>query len=175
VEEKPGSLESAVKAFAVGSSRIARRRGRPIARRPTKYTETQLIRKHITEVLSKAYPHIYINKVVSNGFKRGLPDIFAILDGVAIVIEAKKQERGCPTLLQELNLNRAADAGGVSLCVTFLLPYLGKVSVVDHTLAGEPAGAVRTKLLAALNPKAVQPAARRSILEIPPSASTVPM
>lgn len=117
-------------------------------RRWTK-SETDLNRALILEPLEKAFPGCYCRKITSGPFKRGLADTLCCIMGTFVAIEVKKEgPKDEPTLLQREELEKVAEAGGVALCVKFLLD--GRKQATSWT-KHQRALTVEDQLLAALD------------------------
>lgn len=82
-------------------------------------TETELINARFTKPVKKHWPAAYVQKIVGTVFKGGQPDIFCVIGGQPIVLEAKK-EGGKVTALQWENLDAAYAANALTGVLWFM-------------------------------------------------------
>lgn len=73
------------------------------------------VKKKVVDILKKHGVYYFFPMTGGYG-KSGVPDIVGCLDGRFIAIECKANE-GNPTALQERELERINDAGGVAIVV----------------------------------------------------------
>ena len=96
--------------------------------------------KAIVNAIKKALTKegAWVVKTHGSPFSSGLPDIIACLNGYFIGIEVKKPEtRGTVSPLQQVVLDRIADAGGVSGVATSVdeaLELLRGIDAIDGCL-----------------------------------------
>lgn len=62
----------------------------------------------------KSLPYTWVKKINQVAL-RGLPDFIMCMSGIFAVIELKKSENDQPDSLQEFNLARIAECGGISI------------------------------------------------------------
>lgn len=88
--------------------------------------EAQLQAKCI-DFLKRDFPGIYFEKVIL-GTKSGLPDLRMCIGGKFIAVEFKQPGK-VPNPLQERNLRRISEAGGMSFVID---DYVNFVTLVRH-------------------------------------------
>lgn len=79
-----------------------------------KNPETRL--KELVQKDLKKLPNLWFSKIQQVCI-RGTPDLLACVNGKFVAIELKRSSKEKPDALQELSLNRIAEAGGIGLVV----------------------------------------------------------
>jgi len=92
----------------------------------------QQIQKKITSYLEQE--GYYVVKVISAS-KAGVPDVLACIEGRFVAIEVKKPEtKSNVSKLQEYNLERVIEAGGISLVACEVEQVKATVSLIKKDI-----------------------------------------